>query len=204
MDEQHLQLERTSPQAMDAVQQRRLMEEFHLQVAQNSGCLQLSLRPGRQKGLAVVTLLIGVVLLALAGLTPDLIRGVLPDSLPGIAPSTDAVRLAVVGFGISLLLLSLYLPFNGVDVQINRRKIRRIRRWFGLTVAAREVRSKDVRELTIDSLSTGSAGGADFALVGVGRFGDIRLIDHISDPALMEALRRQVTLAAGLRPSGTY
>lgn len=194
MDKQPLQLEHPGSLTIDAVQQRRLADECHLEFVQKSGRLQLSLRPGRQKALAAVTLLLGIILLATHQLIPEL------------GGSGRAVRLASAGFGMSLLLLSLYLPFNSMDLEISRRKIRRVRRWFGLAIGVREFRSEDVQELSIDRGTIGPIGsnGRDYALIGLGAFGSIRLIEHIPDESLMEALRRQIMLAAGLRPSGTH
>lgn len=194
MDKQYLQPEHPGSLTMDAVQQRRLADECHLQFTQQSGWLQLSLRPGRQKALAVVTLLIGIALLATHPLIPDL------------GASGSAVRLASAGFGAALLLLALYLPFNSMDLQISRRKIRRVRRWFGLAIGVREFRSEDMHELSINRgpVSPIGSAGSDYSLVGLGAFGSIRLIEHIPDESLMEALRRQIMLAAGLRPSGTH
>lgn len=185
MDKQHLHIEHPGSSTIDAVQARRLADECHLDFVQMGGRLQLSLRPGRQKALATVTLLLGLILLATQSLIPEL----------GVSGS--AVRFASTGFGILLLLLSLYLPFNSMDLEISRRKIRRVRRWFGLAIGVRELRSEDVHELSIHR-------GMDYALIGLGAFGSIRLIEHIPDESLMEALRRQIMLAAGLRPSGTH
>ncbi len=200
MDKQYSQFEHagslTRPGSLliDAAQARRLADECHLEFVQKSGRLQLSLRPGRQKALATVTLLLGLILLASQPLIPEL----------GV--SASAVRFASVGFGILLLLLSLYLPFNSMDLEISRRKIRRVRRWFGLAIGVRELRSEDLYELSIDRGTVRPVGstGRDYALIGLGAFGSIRLLEHIPDESLMEAVRRQIMLAAGLRPSGTH
>ncbi len=120
--------------------------------------------------------------------------------------TTSVMRWAFGGFGIGLLLLALYLPFNSLDVRINRRKLKRVRSWFGLVIRTQEISAQDLDELEIDKGASSSSGNKTtiyYELIGKGCFGRFKLIESIPDRVLVEAIRRQVMLAAGLRLSLT-
>ncbi|MGE0626037.1 MAG: hypothetical protein AB7I04_07265 [Pseudomonadales bacterium] len=184
---------------MDPVQLACLQNEYGLVVEQKDGWLRLYLRGGRQRGLAAASLLVGVTLI-LASLS------VPAHYLPEPQLATTAIRATCAGFGVCLTLLALYLPFNALEVRIGRRKIIRLRTWLGLGFVRREVNLDDLEELEIDraAATTGSPIAICYGLVGRGRFGRFKLIESIPDRSLVEAVRAQVMIAAGLRPSPTH
>ena len=180
---------------IDEVHRTRLLEEHGLEVEQSNGWLRLYLHAGRQRGMALVTFLVGVVFAAVPFVVPD----------EGF--TTSVIRLTFGVFGFCLLLLSLYLPFNSLDVRISRKKIKRIRSWFGVVVSAREIRPGELEELEIgrgSSASSGTDTTVFYQLVGKGNFGRLKLIESIPDRALVEAVREQVMTAAGLKSWATH
>lgn len=180
---------------IDEVQRARLLKEHRLEVQQRNGWLRLYLHAGRQRGMALFTFLTGAVFTAVAFLVPD----------EGF--TTSVIRLTFGVFGFCLLLLSLYLPFNSLDVLISRKKIRRIRNWFGVAVRVQEIRPGELEELEIDRdsrTSTGARTRIFYRLVGRGRFGRFKLMENIPDRTLVEAVRAQVMMAAGLKPWATH
>ena len=65
----------------------------------------------------------------------------------------------------------------------------------------------DLEELEIDKGSSQSSGNKTtifYELVGKGKFGRFKLVESIPDRVLVEAIRRQVMLAAGLKLSPTH
>jgi len=73
-------------------------------------------------------------------------------------------------------------------------------------VQSREVSLDELEEVAIDrtSAASGSPIAICYELVGRGRFGQFKLIESIPDRSLVEAVRAQVMIAAGLRPSPTH
>lgn len=185
--------------AMDPIQLACLLEQHGLAVEQKDGWLRLYLRRGRQRGMACVALLVGVVFIMLSLWVPGRF---LPD--PQFAPTV--LRATVACFGGCLVLLALYLPFNALEVRISRRKMKRLRTWFGIAISSREVSLDDLEALDIDrrAAASGSPISICYELVGRGRFGRFKLIDSIPDRSLVEAVRAQVMIAAGRRPSPTH
>jgi hypothetical protein len=180
---------------MDPAQRARLLDEHGLEVDQRDGWLRLYLRRGRQRGMALATFLVGAAFTSAVILVPD----------EGF--TTAVMRFAFGGFGVCLLLLSVYLPFNTLDVRISRRKLKRVRCWLGMVVSSQEITPTDVEELEIDkgaSSTTGNRTTIYYELVGKGKFGRFKLIESIPDRMLVEAIRRQVMLAAGLKLSPTH
>jgi len=184
---------------IDEIQRTRLLEEHGLEVEQRNGWLRLYLHAGRQRGMALITFLMGAGFAAVPFLVPD------------AGFTSNVIRFTFGVFGFCLLLASLYLPFNALDVRISRKKIRRIRRWFGVVVSIREIRPGELEELEIgrgSGASSGTFSGTEtqifYQLVGRGSFGRLKLLESIPDRTLVEAVRDQVMLTAGLKPWATY
>ena len=131
--------ERILRSAMIGPQQRaRLLDEHGLEVDHKNGWLRLHLHRGRQRGMAFMTFFIGTIFVAFMVLIPD----------EGFTASV--MRWAFGSFRIGLLLLAFYLPFNSLDVRINKRKLRRVRSWFGLVIRTQEISAQDLDALEID------------------------------------------------------
>jgi len=180
---------------IDPEQKARLLDEHGLEVDQQNGWLRLYLHRGRQRGMAVMTGLIGAAFVGVMVFLPD----------EGF--STSAIRVAFGCFGVCLLGLSVYLPLNSLDVRISRKKLKRVRSWLGMVVSSQEITPLELEELEIDRGSTTTAGTNTtiyYELVGKGKFGRFKLIESIPDRVLVEAIRRQVMMAAGLRLSPTH
>ena len=191
MDTQDLQNQTRAQLLLDEGIRQRAAAEFGLELGLADGNLNLTQRRSRQRGVAVVALIFAVGLLLVGAL------------LPGSGFPADAVRASALAFGFCLLLLAAYLPFTVVDVEVSRRRIARVRRWWGIVLKRRIVAAEEMHDLSIDRGRSGSI-GRSFDLVGRGEFGKLKLIDDIPDPEMLAALRRQIILAAGLRPSGTH
>ena len=194
MDTQDLQdikgLSQTSS-LMDESVRRRAVEEFGLELDVADGNLCLSQHNRTQWGVALAALLIGVAFFFLPGYMPDF----------GFA--AEAVRLTAFTFGACLLLLAAYLPLAAVDVIVTRRRIERVRRWSRFALKRRIVLAEDVADLSIDPGRSGTI-GRSYDLVGRGEFGKLTLVDDIPDREFLDAIRRQIMLAARLRPAGTH
>jgi hypothetical protein len=184
---------------MDQVQLACLRNEHGLDLEQKDGWLRLYVRGGRQRGMALLSLLTGLAFIVGSLAVPALL---LPD--PQLA--TTAIRLTSACFGGCLVLLALYLPFNALEVRVGRRKIQRLRTWLGLVIVRREVSLDEIEELEVDRAAgtTGSPTAISYELVGRGRFGRFKLVESIPDRFLVEAIRAQVMIAAGRRPSPTH
>jgi hypothetical protein len=174
---------------------RQVSTECDLDVDVRDGELWLSRRASPSRAVTIAALLIGMLLLTL----PVIIAG----SLPGGQVASSAVKVVSTVFGGALVLIALYLPFSRVTVRISRKKIERIRYWSGISLDRRTVRTVEVEELQIDPGRHGTS-RISYDLVGLGSFGRLKLISGIPDRALLETLRRQIMLAAGIRPSGTH
>lgn len=170
---------------------RRAAVEFGLELGVSDGSLCLSQRKKTQRSVALAALLIGTGMFFL------------PGYLPGLGFAADVVRLAAFAFGACLVLLAVYLPFAKVDVAVSRQRIERRRSWLGFALKRRVVSAEEVDDLTIDPGRGGSI-GRSYDLVGRGAFGKLKLVCDIPDREFLGAIRRQVMLAAGLRPSGTH
>lgn len=179
------------PPLMDEGVRLRAAEEFGLELDVAGGRLCLSQRRHQQWGVALVALIIGIALL------------VLPTYLPADGFPVQVVSASAYLFGACLVLLAAYLPFAAVDVEISRRRIERVRRWWGIAFRRRTIPSEAVADLSIDPGRHGTI-GRSYDLVGRGEFGKLKLIDDIPDREFLDTIRRQVMLAAGLRPSGTH
>lgn len=180
----------------DPAQRIRLLKEHGLEVEERNGWLRLYLHRGRQRGMALMTALTGAAFLAVPFVLPE------HQAYP-----TGVVGLVFAVFGASLLLLGLYLPFNALDVRISRHEIRRVRRWLGLAIRARRISPAEIESLEIErgpAISALDATALRYALVGRGGFGRLTLIENIPDRGLVEAVHRQVVVAAGLRPAPTH
>lgn len=179
---------------IDADQQARLFRDHRLEVAHHDGWLQISLHAGRQSGVALMALVVAMACLGASFLMPA------PDGIWYV------IRVVSGCFGASLLVVCLYLPFNALDVQISRQKLKRVRRWFGVRVRAEEIRAADLDTLRIEkgpNAAPGSTSGP-FELIGSGSFGRIKLVENFPDRDLLEAIQRLVMQTVGLRPSGTH
>ena len=191
MDTHDLQNQTRAHMLIDERIRRRAAAEFGLELGLNDGNLSLTQRRSRQRGVALAALIFAVGLLLI---------GVL---LPGSGLAVDVIRGCAFSFGICLLLLAAYLPFAAVDVAVSRRRIERVRRWWRVVLKRRSVAAEEMADLSIDQGRSGSV-GRSFDLVGRGDFGKLKLIDDIPDREILDAFRRQIIVAAGLRPSGTH
>lgn len=89
-------------------------------------------------------------------------------------------------------------------MRISKRRLKRVRTWFGVVVGSQEIAPQQLEELEIDKGSSTSSGNKTtiyYQLTGKGSFGRFKLIESIPDRVLVEAIRRQVMLAAGLKLS---
>ena len=184
------QIQTRTPTLMDEGVRLRAAEEFGLELGVANGSLCLSQR-NKQWGVALVALAVAAAVLVLPGFLPDF----------GFA--SEAVRLTSLIFAACLFLLAAYLPFAVVDVEVSRRKIERVRRCWGVSVRRRTVSADAVADISIEHGRSGSI-GRSYDLVGRGDFGKLKLVDDIPDREFLDAVRRQIMLAAGLRPSGTH
>lgn len=191
LDLQDLQNQRRSRTQVDESVRRRAAEEFGLVLGLENGNLCLSQRKRMQWGVALTAMLLGVGMF------------LLPGYLPQLDFAAWVVRLTAYAFGACLLLLGIYLPFAAVDVEINRRRIERVRRCWGVALRRRSVSAAELADLSIDPGRHGTI-GRSYDLVGRGEFGKLKLIDDIPDREFLDIIRRQIMLAAGLRPSGTH
>lgn len=169
-----------------------LRAKHGLTVEQRDDWLRLYLHLGRQKSMALLALFVGG---AFAG-----VMMFLPDQ----GFSSTLMRVVFGLFGIGLLALAAYLPFNTLDVRVNKREVRRIRTWLGLVVKRQRISPRDIRELEIDEGASSQVGNKTtiyYQLIGKGRFGKFRLLESIPDRPLVEAVRQQVMVAAGLSRS---
>jgi len=177
---------------IDPQHRARLLEEHRLEVDEQNGWLRLYLHRGRQRGMALLALLVGAVFTSFMVFVPE--QGF----------SSLVIRIAFGCFGICLLSLSAYLPFNTLDVRINRQQLKRVRSWLGMAVRSQEIAPSDLRALEIDKGASTTAGTRTtiyYELTGKGDFGCFKFVESIPDRMLVEAIRRQVMLAAGLRLS---
>jgi len=193
MDTHHLHS--SSSPLLDEHFSRRASIACGLDVDVRDGRLWLSHRSIQSRAAATVALLIGVLLLTLPLMFGDL--------LPAQQAASIALEVASFVFGAALVLIALYLPFSRVNVWVGRAEIERIRCWSGISLGRRSVPTADVEELQIDVGRHGIS-HASYDLVGLGPFGRLTLLDSVPDRTLLEMLRRQIMLAAGIRPSGTY
>ena len=190
-DLQDLQNQSVRRALMDETVRRRAAEEFGLELGLEDGQLCLSQRQHKQWGVALTTLLIG------------LLMCFLPGQLPEFGFAAGAVELAARTFGACLVLLAVYLPFASVDLEISRRRVAKQRRWWRVSLKRRSIPADALVDLSIDPGRTGT-NGRSYNLVGRGEFGELRLLDDIPDREFLDVIRRQIMLAAGLRPSGTH
>jgi len=194
LDFQSLQNQTPPSPLMDEGVCLRAAEEFGLELGISNGSLRLSQRK-KQWGVALVAL--SVALSVTGGVL------ILPDFLPDPGFASEAVRLTSLAFAACLFLLAACLPFVAVDVQVSRRKIERVLRCWGVRLGRQTVRAEAVADLSIDPGRSGTI-GRSYDLVGRGDFGKLKLVDGIPDREFLDAIRRQIMLAAGLRPSGTH
>ena len=191
MDTHDLQTLTRSQTLVDEGMRRRAAEEFNIELGVAEGRLCLSQRRRQQWGIALVAASVASGLL------------VLPAYLPDLGFASEVVRLAALSFAACLLLLAVYLPLAAVDVEVSRRRIERVRRWGWVSLRRRSVPAAAVADLSIDPGRSGSI-GRSYDLVGRGDFGKLKLVDDIPDREFLATIRRQIMLAAGLRPSGTH
>ncbi len=191
MDTHHLQNSRRTATLLDEAVRLRAAREYGVELGVNDGHLNLTQRRNRQWGVALLALAFALGLLLLPGL------------LPAAGVAGDAVRISAFAFAGCLLLLAAYLPFTSVDVAVSRRRVERVRRCWGIALKRRSVAAEDLDDLCIDPGRSGTI-GRSYDLVGRGAFGELKLIDDVPDREFLDTLRRQIMLAAGLRPSGTH
>jgi hypothetical protein len=165
-----------------------------VEVDVRNGGLWYSQRAPRQVGIAITAMAFGLLFL-IAPLA-------FPESVPGADVAARAVKVVSMLFGICLLLVAAYQSSAGVGVRIDRKEIERIRSWGGITLHRRAVRPSDVEELRI--LAGSPSLQPTYDLVCRGTFGSLRLLGGVPDREFLERLRRQIMLAAGIRPSGTH
>lgn len=184
---------------MDRVELARLLGAHGLAVEQKDGWLRLHAQSGRQRGMALSALLVGLAFIGSGWLLP---AHYLPEAQFAVA----AIRAAFVCFGVSLVVVAAYLPFSAVEVRISRRKMVRVRTWLGRVIRRREIDLEDLEDLEIGRTApaAGSPISICYELVGRGSFGRLKLLESIPDRSLVEAVRTQVMVAAGLRPSPTH
>ncbi|TNF78930.1 MAG: hypothetical protein EP301_14220 [Gammaproteobacteria bacterium] len=191
MDTYDLQTLTRSQMLVDEGMRRRAAEEFGLDLGVAEGRLRLSQRRRQRWGISLVAVSMASVLL------------VLPAHLPDLGFASEVVRLSSLSFAACLLLLAVYLPLAAVDVEVSRRRIDWVRRWWWVSLRRRSVLAEAVADLSIDPGRSGSI-GRSYDLVGRGDFGKLKLVDDIPDREFLATIRRQIMLAAGLRPSGTH
>jgi hypothetical protein len=179
---------------------RRARNDFGLEVDVRDGRLWLSRRGTRQWGLIIAALLLGGMLMVVPLFIP---MPLLPEASPGADTVGRAVKVTSMLFGLSLLLVAAYLPFAGMTVRVGRASIECTYCWFGIAFRRRSVRPEE-----LDDLRVAADGQPDqkatYDLIGQGAFGKFRLLGSIPDREFLESLRRQIMLAAGVRPSGTH
>ena len=177
---------------IDPGQQARLLSEHGLEIDQRDGWLRLYQHRGRQRRLALTTVVVGVGSFTAMWLLPD-------DGF-----TASAIRFSFGSFGTCLLLLGLYLPLNTLDVRVSRRKLKRVRSWLGLVLSSQEISPTELDELAIDkgaSTTSGIRTAICYRLIGKGEFGRFELVESLPDRTLVEAIRRQVLHVAGVRLS---
>ena len=181
----------------DALADPRLAERLRLQhglsIEQRGEWLRLVLHAGRQKGMAVGMLVVGLVFAAVGWFVPGDDFGAL--MLKGVFGL----------FGWGLLLGAGYLPFNRLEVRVGPTEIKRARAWFGLVVRRQRIRPGQIARLEITrgaSTQSGRKTTIYYRLVGKGAFGEFQFLESIPDKPLVEAVRDQIMRYAGLTQTG--
>ena len=121
---------------------------------------------------------------------------------PEVEIAVRGVKVVSTLFGVCLLLLAAYQSAAGIEVRVDRRKIEKIHRWGAITLKRRAVLATNVEEVCIHK-GPGSPRGA-YTLICLGAFGSFGLLGGIRSREMLERLRRQIMLAAAIRPSGTH
>ena len=104
--------------------------------------------------------------------------------------------------GLAVLGAGLYFPFNTLDVRVSPAEIKRVRSLFGFVIRRQTIRPQQLRKLEIAKGATTNMGDKTtvyYRLVGKGNFGKFRLVEGLPDRSLVEAIRDQVMIYAGLK-----
>ena len=163
-----------------------LRDEIGLSIEQRGDWLRLMFLAGRQKLLAAIVGCVGLSFLAVGVFSPE----------AGYLTGWIFTILGIVGLGIGL-----YLPFNTLDVHISPTEFKRVRAWFGFVIRRQSVRPQQLRKLEIAkgaSTTVNDRTTVYYHLVAKGSFGKFRLVDGLADRGLVEAIRDQVMIHAGL------
>ncbi|MEM9622790.1 MAG: hypothetical protein AAF993_14145 [Pseudomonadota bacterium] len=170
---------------------QRLRERTGLSLEVRADWIRLYFHRGRQKMMSFVLLLCGVCFTAVYW-------------LPGDDFVTGLFRYVFGLVGLGMTLGGLYIPFNTLDVRINRNQVSRSRSWFGIRIKQQEIDPRQLRDIKItEGASTTSQNKHTvyYRLVGVGDFGEFRFAESIDDRALLEALAAKIREFAGLAPA---
>ncbi len=173
---------------------RRACDVLGLDVEYRDGGLRLLRRAGRQWTVTAATAAFGLLLL----IAPLAIQ----DPAVEMAVAARAAKAATTLFGIFLLLLALYQASAVVSVRVDRGRIERIRTWGGIVLHRRLLDATEIDDLRIYTAAPSPR--VSYDLVCRGTFGSLALISGARDRDLLERLRRQIMLTAGIRPSGTH
>jgi len=112
---------------------QRLREKIGLSLEVRADWMRLYFHRGRQKMMAMVLLTVGLAFLAVFWLPENAGMGGLFRWVFGLA-------------GLGMTLAGLYVPFNTLDVRINRQRITRIRTWFGINIRQQEISPQQLQD----------------------------------------------------------
>ena len=166
----------------------KLRSNIGLSLDVRSDWIRLYFHPGRQKGMAIALLLVGLPFMAVYWL-PD------EDGL------TTIFRYLFGFAGLALTLGGLYVPFNSLDVRVNRNEITRIRSWLGISIKRQRIKPSQISEIHIEEGASSSNKNRKiqyYRLVGRGDFGEFRFAETIEDLTLLKALQEKIRGFAGI------
>jgi hypothetical protein len=166
-----------------------LRDQFGLSVEQQGDWLRIHMHAGRQLATAATTGVFACFFAAAA------------LWLPVQGPDSWLFRDVFAAFAAALLLVTIYLPGNSIDIRVGVDAIWRLRLFCGVVIHRQRIRPQQVQALEIEAGTGLQSGGRithSYRLTGSGEFGSLRLLDGISDRTLMETLRAQIITAAGL------
>jgi len=101
-------------------------------------------------------------------------------------------------FALALLLVAGYLPFSAEEIRVDRSGISRLRFWSGLVISRRRVPTRSIRILSVESVAAIQNPERSYRLMVRGDCRSLCLLELPGDRLLLEALQRQILVAAGI------
>lgn len=165
---------------MDSLWSQTRAGEAAFRLERQDGRLHILYPAGRYRALAAVCLSLAIAAALLALL------------LPPMGAGTGTIRLAIGAFAAVLWLSGLALPFSALEIIVDRRELRVVRRWRGHRLLERRASVRTVTDVEIEQ--TGRA----FVVSCVTSSGRIALFTGVASRQEAEALCSEFLAAAGL------